>query len=528
MFFIRSSIHVSDSFCPGISFTPKGVAKSHSYLNMSETEITENGSINFGGSRVGEIAGLSFMPDAYGYGHLSEIDRGTLDKAVATAITARAGQIAEAPNDQFILSADNILRWKGFEVARLKAGESELEPELQFSINEQLNGAHREWVEARLKAYLRYHISSQLKPLFDLRSAMSLPEGARGIGFKIIEALGVLERAQVATEVKALDQAVRSEMRKLGVRFGAHHIYAPATLKPKPRALAAQLWLLKRNEMPSEAMVAILQLAQSGRTTWPADTSLPPEFYRVLGYKLMGTRAVRVDILERLADLIRPIVSYRDNVTPGAPPLGRVGREGFIVTPEMTSLLGASGEDMAVTLRALGYIADVKPRLDIEAQIKKAQEEYAAKHPTPIAIEAKTEEPKVEVEIISKEKPEAPPEVAAPEAEAAPAKEQPTTIEVWHFPKPARTYEKRPPRPRKKPEDAASNQNKPGRNKPNQDGERRPRGKKRPFDKKEKREHVAERRLVFSTETKKDKTADPDSPFAKLAALKNQLDQKTS
>src|SRR6185295_18680383 len=114
---------------------------------MSETEISETGSVNFGGERVGEIAALSFLPDAYGYGRLSEIDRGTLDTAVVTAIDARAQQIAEAPNDQFILSADNILRWKGFEVARLAAGESELEPELQFSLSEQLSGAHREWVE---------------------------------------------------------------------------------------------------------------------------------------------------------------------------------------------------------------------------------------------------------------------------------------------------------------------------------------------------------------------------------------------
>ena len=406
---------------------------------MSETEITENGAINFGGTRVGEIAGLSFLPDSYGYQRLSEIDRGTLDKAVATAITARAQQIAEAPNDQFILASDNILRWKGFEVARLSAGESELEPDLQFSLSDTLTGAHKEWVEARLRAYLRHHVSSQLKPLFDLRAADSLPENARGIGFKIIESLGVLDRAAVSAEIKALDQNVRSIMRKIGVRFGAHHIYAPATLKPKPRALALQLWLLKRGEQVSEAMNAILNVAQSGRTAWPADASLPEEFYRVLGFKLMGARAVRVDILERLADLIRPVVSFRDNVTPGPPPAGRVSGGHFIVTPEMMSLLGASSEDMAATLRALGYVSEQKPREEIEAQIKKTQEEYAAKHPAP-APEAKEEAPKVEVEIISKI------EEAAP-VEAAPVKELPASIDVWHFPRPVR--ERRPPRPKK-------------------------------------------------------------------------------
>jgi ATP-dependent RNA helicase SUPV3L1/SUV3 len=303
-------------------------------------------------------------------------------------------------------------------------------------------------------------------------------------------------------------------MRKLGVRFGAHHIYAPLTLKPKPRALSVQLWLLKRNEQPSEQMAAMMQLAQSGRTTWPADASLPEEFYRVLGFKLMGARAVRVDILERLADLIRPIVSYRDNVTPGVPPAGRVAAGQFIVTPEMTSLLGASGEDMAVTLRALGYVSETKPREEVETQIKKLQDEYAAKNPTPAPAEVKIEEPKVEVEVISKA--ETPAE-ASP-AEAAPAKDVSPTLDVWHFPRAVRSA--RPPRPKKdfKKKEGAANENAKG------EGERRPRPKKR-FDKdrKERRDQGAERRLIFSTEDKKGREADPNNPFAALAALKDKM-----
>ncbi len=484
---------------------------------MPEIEISEHGTLAFNGERVGEIQGLRFLPDSYAFSHLSEIDRQTLSQAAATAIVARGQQIAEAPNEQFILSSDNILRWRGIEVARIVAGISEIEPELQLLADDAFTGTHREWVEARLKAYLRHHISMHLKPLFDLRAAESLPEGARGIGFQLIEALGVLERSKVAAEVKALEQTVRAQMRKLGVRFGAHHIYAPATLKPKPRALGIQLWLLKRNEPVNEQMAAILQLAQSGRTAWAADPSLSPEFYRVLGFKLMDARAVRVDILERLADLIRPILSYRENITPGPPPAAYVGAAGFIVTPEMTSLLGVTGDDMAAILRALGYVSESKPRADIEAAIKKAQEDYALKHPAPAPIpEAKPEEPKVEVEVISKEKPEAP-----AEAPATPPKELSVNLDVWRFPRPERKFEKRAPRREKtdgKPGGEAA---------PKADNDRRPRRPKHRHDKKEKRENVSERRLVFSTENKKDKAIDPNNPFAKLAALKGQLEQKT-
>jgi ATP-dependent RNA helicase SUPV3L1/SUV3 len=506
---------------------------------MSETEISESGIIKFAGERVGEVQGLRFLPDSYGMGRLSEIQKEALTKVISTAILARAQQIAEAPNEQFILASDNILRWKGFEVARMVAGISELEPDLQFSADEHLGGSHREWVEARLKAFLRHHVSSNLKPLFDLRTTETLPEAARGIAFQLIEALGVLDRTKVGAEVKGLDQAVRGAMRKLGVRFGAHHIYAPATLKPKPRALAMQLWLLKRNEPLSEAASTILALAQSGRTTWPADATLDPDFYRVLGYKLIGARAVRVDILERLADLIRPVLAYRENITPGPPPPARVGREGFIVSPEMTSLLGCSSEDMALTLRALGYVSQQKPRAEVEAKIKAAQETYAAKNPTPVieAASATIEAPKVEVEIITKEKSEKPveAEIVEPKAETESVpKELPTTIDVWHFPRPARSFERRPRKPKPDGAQSATNQNKSARDKstqggkPGQDGKERPRHKKRMNHPKEKRENVAERRLVFSTENKKDNSVDPNNPFAKLAALKAQLDQKTT
>jgi len=59
---------------------------------------------------------------------------------------------------------------------------------------------------------------------------------------------------------------------------------------------------------------------------------------------------VRVDILERLADLIRPAIHYRPGVTPGEPPAGTADGEGFVVTTAMTSLCGCAGEDFASIL----------------------------------------------------------------------------------------------------------------------------------------------------------------------------------
>jgi ATP-dependent RNA helicase SUPV3L1/SUV3 len=74
-----------------------------------------------------------------------------------------------------------------------------------------------------------------------------------------------------------------------------------------------------------------------------------------------GERAVRVDILERLADLIRPALSWRES-TPGPKPDGAFDGRSFVVIGAMTSLTGASGEDFSSILRSLGYRMDRRPK----------------------------------------------------------------------------------------------------------------------------------------------------------------------
>ena len=54
------------------------------------------------------------------------------------------------------------------------------------------------------------------------------------------------------------------------------------------------------------ALSGAQHLAGSGRTSFPVDKLLDRDAYRVLGYRQCGERAVRVDILERLADLDPP------------------------------------------------------------------------------------------------------------------------------------------------------------------------------------------------------------------------------
>ena len=324
------------------------------------TEIGKTGEVIVEGHVIGRLDGFTFAPDAAEAGSDAKALQATAQKALAGEIDARAEKLAAAPDDQFVLTSDGTIRWTGDAVAKLMAADDALHPRIRIISDERLNGAPREAVQTRLDLWLKTHIGKLLGPLFELSKAEDVTGIARGIAFQLIEALGVLERARIASEMKDLDQPSRATLRKYGVRFGAYHIYIPPLLKPAARSLASLLWALKQDNVELSALSGAQHLAGSGRTSFPVDKALPRDAYRVLGYRQCGERAVRVDILERLADLIRPALAWRES-SPGAKPAGAFDGRGFVVTQAMTSLTGSAGEDFASILRALGYRMERRP-----------------------------------------------------------------------------------------------------------------------------------------------------------------------
>ncbi|RVU13262.1 helicase-related protein, partial [Methylobacterium oryzihabitans] len=328
---------------------------------MLEAEITAGGDVTVEGQHVGHLHGFQFVPDPGAEGHEAKTLRNAAEKALASEIEARADRFSAAADAALVLSNDGTIRWTGDPVAKLVPGDKLYAPAFRVLADEQLTGPALEKVEARLQAWLKAHIVRLLGPALALEAAEDLTGLARGIGFQISEALGVLERAKVLTEMRSLDQEGRAALRKHGVRFGAYHITLPALLKPAPRTLAAQLWALQNGGLDQRGLDEIAHLAGSGRTSMPVDPEIAKGLYRAAGFRVCGGRAVRVDILERLADLIRPAIAYVPGTTPGEPPPGTADRDGFVATVGMTSLVGCSGEDFASILKSLGYVVDRRP-----------------------------------------------------------------------------------------------------------------------------------------------------------------------
>jgi len=79
-------------------------------------------------------------------------------------------------------------------------------------------------------------------------------------------------------------------------------------------------------------------------------------FYKLAGFRFLGKRAVRIDILERLADLIRPLLQWKPGQQPR--PEGAYDGRRFTTTTAMLSILGATLDDMEEILKGLGYRAD--------------------------------------------------------------------------------------------------------------------------------------------------------------------------
>jgi ATP-dependent RNA helicase SUPV3L1/SUV3 len=323
---------------------------------MLEAEISVNGDVFVEGHHVGQLAGFRFTLATVTDGLDARAAQGAAQKALALEFEARAARLHAAGNADLALSSDGLVRWLGDPVARLTASDHVMRPRVLLLADEQLQGNAREHVLARIERFVNHHISTVLKPLDDLSRAEDLEGLAKGLAFQLVENLGVMFRRDVADDVKSLDQEARASIRRHGIRFGAYHIFMPALLKPAPAELITLLWALKNDGLDKPGYGDLIPVLAAGRTSVVTDPSFERTFYKLAGFRFLGKRAVRIDILERLADLIRPLLQWKPGTTPR--PDGAYDGRRFTATTAMLSILGATPDDMEEILKGLGYRAD--------------------------------------------------------------------------------------------------------------------------------------------------------------------------
>jgi ATP-dependent RNA helicase SUPV3L1/SUV3 len=526
--------------------------------------IEEDGAISVEGEYVGRIKGFQFVPDGAAGADGKTLKAASL-KTVAQEIALRAQAVAAAPDPDLELNPGGDIVWQQAEIARLVAGASILKPRITLFADDQLTGADRDAVQLRLEHFLRRRIAAVLEPLVKLAEADDVTGIARGLAFRMVENLGVVSRDEVAGDVKTLSQEERASLRKYGVRFGAFHIFIPTLLKPAATQLRLLLWALQLERDGVANRQDIPEMPGQGLTSAPFDPATPKGFYRLIGFRVCGPRAVRIDMLERLGDLIRARVFWKPAFPEQSRPGGSVAGGGFTVIPDMMSLVGCSGEEFAGVLRALGFQAEER-RVPVEAKAVEPESATApAQAPEPAAAQTSNGDPEIpppaepdvpvpadpgppgpagpeipvpdEPQVPTPDQPEAPPPAdpdatASAETEAAAGAESPapteTVIQVW-WPKDTGPFRKQS-RPHKA---RGANARDPRDGKPRGKPERRPeaqdsdgkgrdgRGRDGANDAKGKGKQRQTPR--HGSGAREPAPAPTDSPFAVLAPLKAQL-----
>lgn len=589
-------------------------------------EIDDQGHVRVEDHLIGKISGFQFTPDSDSTGVDGRAARAAAAKVLTKELAMRSEQLLSAEKTEFSFSQKGELLWKDTPVAILQKGEHILRPVAHLKADEQLNGSQREETASKVQSIVNDLIAERLAPLVNLEKDEQLNGMARGIAFQLIENLGTLEREPISQDIRQLDQDARKQLRKFGVRFGAFNIYFPLLLKPAAAELNCLLWLLFTDNIDNQEK---WELPRAGLTSAPHTADIDTAYYRTAGFHVCGNRVVRVDMLERLADQIRPLVSWRNTErkpkkvkTPPNPeksadteknaetatteiktadvgteekvsetalskvssteetsslktsepvleesttsskkqpeekspvsskevsskdtseaeqPNGATGDGGFIIVPEMMSIMGCSADELGVVLRSLGFVSDQQkparsPREDQKDSSAQPSPEEATSEKEENAG-SKTLEPETsDTTALDAETKEAEPKDTETKDETTQSKdkEEEPIVLVWRPRRKTgfnrsqgnaqrRSQNKRSQQGHKKGDRSADNEGN------NNRSSNKYRGKKSHKGSAGKNGNGFKNHSGKKPNPAREKKIDPDSPFAKLQALKDQIDNK--
>ncbi len=329
--------------------------------------VTEDGEVIVEGQFIGRLLGFEFIVDPRASGAEAKSLRAAGEKALRPVLAARAAALANAHVDELSLSENGAVMWRSSQVATLKKGPATLRPDVVVSGLDDITPNMRGRVEDRLKDFVAAKIEGLLGSLIALQTAANAEGDAalkgltKGVAYRLVENFGATSRTQFGEDLKNLEQNERAKLRKIGVRFGEFTLFMPALLKPAPAGLLTMLWALWTDRRPEE-----IQPPKAGMVSIEMNESLPHAYYYAAGYRPSGQRAVRIDMLERVAGLIRTARNEAKT------------REGFEATSQMMSLVGCSGEDFEAILRSLGFRKHLVKR---KAPVEKTAKQTTAESP---------------------------------------------------------------------------------------------------------------------------------------------------
>jgi ATP-dependent RNA helicase SUPV3L1/SUV3 len=299
--------------------------------------VAADGSVTVEGHYVGRLSGVDFEPAQGGTVLEEKALRAAAQHAVTPEIARRLGLLSAALDEAFALGQDGGVLWDGALVGVIAGGQP-FQPRVRL-LGELGHDAGRQRAARRLEAFVAAEAGRRLGALRKLEAAVAdgkIRGLARGLAYRLIEAGGVLDRAEAKADTQALSQVERRMLRSLGVRIGAFSLYMPALLRPEARALAQ----------------AMVQREAGGWRPAPGVVPLPDPAPSARTLAAHGLRAVRnlgvpVEQLEQLDELLRA---------------GPIQNGGVVLSDAARETLGWSAHDSQTILRALGFAPVNRPQ----------------------------------------------------------------------------------------------------------------------------------------------------------------------
>lgn len=322
-------------------------------------EVNENGDVTVEGEFVGRLEGFRFMQDKASAGQEAKAIAQASLQALAPHFHLKADRFYNAPDTEIDFTEQGGLMWGDQALGKLVAGADPLKPQAEAFVDDAAGTDVAQKVQRRLQHFIDRKVATLFEPLLNIQRDEALTGLARGFGFRLVENFGVIPRGEVADDVKELDQDARGALRKHGVRFGQFTIFMPLLLKPAPTRLRLVLWSL------AQGLSDFPEAPPPGLVTVPGGTALPRGYHSMAGYRAAGERAIRIDMLERLADMLR----------------NEDSRAGFEASADMLSITGMTLEQFADLMQGLGYKAEKGERekaKPVDQAIAEAPAEEAA------------------------------------------------------------------------------------------------------------------------------------------------------
>ncbi|MBX9745862.1 MAG: hypothetical protein K2X34_03105, partial [Hyphomonadaceae bacterium] len=295
--------------------------------------ISEDGEVTVEGHFVGRLDGLDFRPDPRASSSLEgRAVRNAALKALRPEVSRRLAAIVAAEDASIELGKDGRVRVSGVAVAKLATGAPVLKPRLDLIISGDTSSeTQRNAARERLELWLAQTVAHDLRPLVALENAWRegrLPPDARGLAFRLIENAGALDAAH--EDLTHLTATGRAALQRHGVRIGKHTIFLPGLVKPRAAHTLALLW---RAAHPKDEHVVFI--ARAGALSVPLEHRRSWGECAAAGYRACGRIAVRLDLVEKLADAL-------DAETPPSDAV-------------LARLIGRPVRELGGVLQALGY-----------------------------------------------------------------------------------------------------------------------------------------------------------------------------